>query len=81
MDADSEQGAGGDRNPVRSVGALPMLIKKRDDQESNDRAGDREGSDLGGDDRWASWASVRIGQRTLAPGTGGHQFRLGNAPR
>jgi hypothetical protein len=66
MDADGEQSAGADRDGVRCVGALAMLVKK---------------GDLRGHDRGSSWAQVRIGQMTLAPGTGRHQFRLGNGPQ
>jgi len=81
MDADGEQRAGADRDGVLDVGALTMLVKKGDEQEPDHRAGNRGCSDLGADDRGSSWAQVRIGQMTLAPGTGGHQVRLGNAPR
>jgi hypothetical protein len=77
MDADGNQGAGDDRNGVIAVCALAALIKNGDEQETDERAGERGGRDLRGDDKRSSRAPVRIGQMTLASGTGGHQWRLG----
>ena len=79
MDAHADQGAGDHREGILGVCALAVLIKQGDQEESDERAGERSDGDLRGDDERSSWAPVRIGQMTFASGTGGHQRRLETA--
>jgi hypothetical protein len=50
MDAEGDQGADSHRDCVLDVGAMAVLIKEGDEQESDERARDRGRSDLRGDD-------------------------------
>ena len=58
MNAEGNQGAGSDRDCVLGVGALAVLIKKGNEEESGERTGHRGGGDLRGDEKWPSWANV-----------------------